>query len=93
MSNSILQSEKQCYSCQREYPLHKHHILKGSRNRDNSEKYGLWVWLCPEHHTGKMSPHFNHEIDMYLIETAQRAFEETHSREEFRAIFGRNYLE
>lgn len=33
-----------------------------------------------------------HALDLRLKQDCQRKFEETHSREEFMAIIGRNYL-
>ena len=36
--------------------------------------------------------HMNRAEDLKLIKMAQRKFEETHSREEFREIFGKSYL-
>ena len=30
--------------------LEEHHIFGGNPNRKHSEKYGLKVYLCPEHH-------------------------------------------
>ena len=72
--------------------LEEHHCFFGNPDRSNSEKYGLKVWLTPEHHRGANSPHHNREIDLMLKKDAQRAFERTHSREEFMRIFGRNYL-
>ena len=89
---SIIQTEKKCFLTGRTDNLQDHHIFFGAKNRENSEKYGLKVWLTAEHHTGKHSPHRDLEIDLYLKRIAQRKFEETHSREEFMRIFGRNYL-
>ena len=36
--------------------------------------------------------HFNKKLDLKLKQDCQRKFEETHSREEFLEIIGRNYL-
>lgn len=36
--------------------------------------------------------HFNKDIDMEVKKECQRKFEETHTRQEFMDIFGRNYL-
>lgn len=74
--------------------LEEHHIFFGNPGRKNSEMYGLKVWLSPEHHRGKISPHQDRDIDLQLKAIAQKAFETVHgSREEFVRIFGRNYLE
>lgn len=62
----------------------------GTSNRKNSEKYGLKVWLCHFHHRGV---HMNRDSALELIRIAQSKFEETHTREEFMAIFGKNWLD
>lgn len=64
-------------------------MIHGTSNRKNSEKYGLKVWLCHNHHH---HVHMNREVDLGLIQQAQILFEETHTREEFRAIFGKSWL-
>ena len=88
---SIMQEEKQCFVCGKTEPLHCHHIYMGG-NRRQAEKHGCWVWLCPEHHVGKTGVHFNRNLDLMLKKMCQSRFEETHSREEFMKIFGRNWL-
>lgn len=90
---SIIQKEKQCYLCGTTYNLHDHHIIFGTSNRKNSERFGLKVWLCQEHHTGSTGVHFNRAFDLSLKETAQKRFEaEFGDRNEFRSIFGKSYL-
>lgn len=86
---SILQSEKVCYLCEGINDLEEHHIFFGTSNRANSEKTGLKVFLC---HTCHTIVHHNHKVDLELKEWAQRKYEETHSREEFRQIFGKSWL-
>lgn len=90
---SIIQKRKECYICGQVTNLHSHHILFG-KNRNNSEKFGLKVWLCLNHHEGTNGVHGKngHELDLKLKKIAQRTFEENHTREEFMKIFGRNYL-
>lgn len=98
---SILKTQKgTCYLCVRlngDYS-HKytegHHILFGSGQRDNSEKEGLKVDLCLEHHRiGKMAIHNNKAMRDSLCEIAQEEYEKTHSREEWRKFSKKNYLE
>ena len=89
MAKSILQSERECYICGTTYGLDEHHVIHGTSNRAQSEKNGLKVWLCRDHHN---MVHMNRAEDLKLIKMAQRKFEETHSREEFREIFGKSYL-
>lgn len=75
--------------------LERHHIF-GAANRPKSEKYGLVVYLCGNrcHRSGPYSVHQNAKIMQYLHEYGQRkAMEENGwTVEEFREIFGANYL-
>lgn len=89
-----------CYLCMlldgnysQHLTLHEHHIFGGA-NRRNSEETGLTVYLCPEHHlTGKLAVH-NCKYTMDLMhKIGQRKYEETHTRQEFMKIFGKNYME
>jgi hypothetical protein len=89
---SIIQAEKKCFLCEKTTGLEEHHIFFGTANRKLSEKHGLKVWLCPYHHRGRNSPHNSFVVNLTLKEIAQRKFEETHTREEFREIFGKSYL-
>lgn len=88
----IIQKEKRCYICGGAYILECHHIFRGTANRKKSEKYGLKVWLCRNHHTGPEGVHNNPDMDRVLKQMGQRKFEETHSRSDFIKEFGRNYL-
>ena len=96
---SIIQSEKKCFLCGREFDygpdrLEEHHIFFGNPNRRHSEVHGLKVYLCGNtcHRNGLKSPHKNRAVDIGLKAMAQNVFEETHTREEFQGIFGRSYL-
>ena len=90
---SVIQDEKECYLCEATQDLHDHHIFFGP-NRQLSEKYGLKIWLCARHHNmSDYSAHFDKTLDLQFKKTAQRKFEETHTREEFLEVFGRNYLD
>ncbi|MCI8640673.1 MAG: hypothetical protein HFJ59_02200, partial [Clostridia bacterium] len=72
----------------------EHHVFFGTANRKLSEKYGLKVYLCTEHHRGTRGVHGREgkTLDTYLKELAQSRFEEKESREKFRQIFGISYL-
>lgn len=92
MTKSILGSEKgKCYVCGREGYTERHHIY-GGPNRAVSEREGFVVDLCYEHHRGTMGVHFNKNIMDALHKGCQRLYEEDHTREEFMALIGRNYL-
>lgn len=94
MAKSIMQKEKECYVTRSRGNLQKHHIYFGA-NRKVSEKHGFWVWLIGElHNQSNLGVHCgNRELDLRLKRECQAKFEETHSREEFVALIGRNYLD
>ena len=92
MSKSIMQKEKVCYLCPRTYGLEEHHVLAGIANRRLSEKYGLKVWLCHEHHTGRNGAQYDADLNLLLKQQAQRSFEAIHGRRLWMVVFGRNYL-
>ena len=88
---SIIDNEKRCYKCKTEYNIHKHHIFEG-RNRNNSEEYGLWVYLCGKHHNlSNEGVHFNKNFDNELKKIGQEKFEEVYQDLDFLSIFRRNY--
>ncbi len=88
-----MQSEKVCYITGDTYNLAEHHIYPG-KNRKASEKHGFKVWLRADwHNMADYGVHFDKELDLRLRRECQAKFEETHSREEFMAIIGRNYLD
>lgn len=98
---SILQSrDGTCYLCMKlskDYRIrpvvHEHHIYDGP-NRKISEAEGLKVYLCLEHHViGPEAVHNNQQNMRILQQDGQRAYERTHTREEFMKRIGRNYLD
>ena len=90
---SVLQEEKECFVCKTNINLQDHHIFFGTSNRKQSEKYGMKVWLCQQHHTGTRGVHFNRDLDIRLKKYAQSYFEEyIGSRTEFIKVFGQSYL-
>ena len=92
MSKSILQDAKACWFCGRLTGLEKHHVFAGTANRPISEKEGLWVYLCHEHHTGTEGAQYNKEMNLQLKQDAQFAYERTHSRSDWMKLIGKNYL-
>lgn len=101
-AQSIMQekSEKRCYLCMllegdyRIKEVQEHHVCFGTANRAKSEAMGLKVNLCIERHheTGPQAAHRNAEMARILQREAQKAYEETHTRDEWMAEIGRNYL-
>lgn len=96
---SIIQKDKtKCFICKQNPcgdPLDKHHIFGGA-DRSKSEKYGLTVYI---HHNrchifGENSVHanatINRKLQAYAQEKAMKHY--NWSVEDFRRIFGKNYL-
>lgn len=89
-----------CYLCIRLHGdyhihpmLHEHHVYGGTANRRVSEAAGLKVYLCPDHHEfGTEAVHKNYDYMRLIQQDCQRVYEQTHTREEFMALIGRNYL-
>ena len=95
MVKSILQDEKKCYITGQTNNLHLHHIYRGV-NRKISDKLGFVVYLAGWlHNQSDDGVHGKNgkELDLMLKRHCQMKFEESHSREEFMAIIGRNYLD
>ena len=90
---SIIQADTDyCFYCDK-YGTEIHHVFYGVANRKLSDKYGLVVGLCYNHHRGNNGIHNgNKELDVRLKQTAQKAFIEHYSEREYFALFGRNYL-
>ena len=95
-SKSIIQrGEPRCFFCGRMTGLERHHVLGGfsSKNRDNSEKYGLWVWCCDFcHRDPKEGVQYNRAKGDSLKRLAQIAFEAKYSHEDWMKVFGKSYL-
>lgn len=90
--NSILQDRKECYVTHSTERLEKHHIMRGSR-RKAAEKWGCWVWLRSDWHTGSSyAVHNNPRFEMQLKQICQMKFEELHGHETWMKVFGKNYL-
>ncbi len=95
----ISQEPGTCYLCVKLHgnyvqhrALHKHHVFEG-KNRMISERYGLWVYLCWQHHTyGKESAHGKRQYLQLMREDLQREFERQYSREKFWELFRENFL-
>ena len=92
MADSIIQTEKECWFCGAMTGLEEHHIFAGVANRKISEKYGLKVWLCNDHHTGKNGAQYDPEKNIQLKQEAQTAFEKLYSHELWMKTIRKNYL-
>ena len=101
-AESIMQvKDGRCWLCVRGFgdytihrTIHKHHAFFGQGLRRISEEHGFIVYLCPEHHTiGPKAVHRNQAVNRFVQAAVQREYEKTHTREEFMALIGRNYIQ
>ena len=101
MAMSIIQTKatKECFLCRLEKDigttknLEKHHFMHGTANRKLAEQWGLWGYLCKQHHTdGPEAVHNNRATDLFLMQIAQGRFEKLYSHEKWMEIFGKNYI-
>ena len=83
---------RRCYLCGSYRNIEKHHVFSGPY-RKASEKHRMTVDLCASCHRGPQGVHQNAELNRRLKAGFQGKFEETHTRQEFRQVFGKNYLE
>ena len=89
--DSILQDRRECYITGSTEGLHRHHVYAGGR-RSASERWGCWVWLRWDWHTGDCGVHRNTEFDRRLKRECQEKFEELYGHEKFMKVFGKNFL-
>ena len=83
---------RKCHLCGSTWYVEKHHVFSGPY-RKASEKHGMTVDLCHWcHNEPPDGVHHNSEVNKQLKAGFQGKFEETHSREEFRRIFGKSYI-
>ena len=87
---SILQTEKECFVCHTTQGLHLHHLIHGTANRKIADREGLVCYLCHRCHTRVHDS--DRGLDLELIQLAQKKFEETHTRDEWRELFTKSWL-
>ena len=78
-----LQAEKECWECGQTHSLQNHHCYGGTGNRPISDKYGLTVYLCIEHHLGDTGVEHNKELRDRLQEYAMQEFIKVYSTKLF----------
>ena len=86
-------TERKCWLCGR--PATEWHHVFNASNKKNSEKYGAMVHLCHWcHNEPPRGVHHNKETRNYLCEVAQEKIMQEYGLtiDEFRAVFGKNYL-
>lgn len=93
MKKSILRTEPGvCYICERHTDTALHHIFFGPK-RKISDENGFVCFLCPDcHQYGLHAVHRHRQTDLALRAICQEVYERKHSRDEFMALIGRNYL-
>lgn len=91
---SIISNDPECLICKTTLNLHRHHVFYGTGNRQISDKYGCWVYLCVRHHNmSSKGVHYDSEYDKKLKRECQLKWEELYgTREDFIKTFGRSYL-
>ena len=98
---SILQEKDgTCYLCRKLDGIYapvkgieEHHAFPGDPWRQISETHGFKVYLCQMHHRiGPAAVHNDAEMLRLIQRDIQEEYEQTHSREEWMAIMGKNYL-
>ncbi len=89
MTESILQTEKQCFITGARVRLERHHVFHGPR-REAAEEWGCWVWLRDDIH--RQLHDRDKELDRMLEQTCQERFEELYGHEKFMNVFGKSYL-
>ena len=87
---------EKCFICgrNRHAGLEVHHIFQNAY-RNKSEQYGATVVLCADcHRLGQFAAHRNGETMDYLHKYGQKKVMREHNLtvDEFREIFGQNYL-
>ena len=102
MAKSIMHNKKDgtCYlcillngDCTTRTGLQEHHVMSGTANRKLSEKYGIKVYLCIQHHIfGPSAVHNNINMQRILQRKAQETFEKRYSHEKWMEDFGKNFL-
>ena len=94
MRNPVPTANDICIICGRPF-AHSHEVFYGTANRKQSMKHGLKVRLCDECHEGTSGVHGRdgYSLGQELKQKVQELFEQEHTRDEFMAIIGRNYLD
>lgn len=91
---SLYPSEHVCFICKTPFNVEQHHIFKASR-RPISDREGATVFLCHEHHQGRMGVHSDSRFDAWLKRDCQRRWMEREhaTADDFREVFYASYLD
>lgn len=91
---SIISNDRACWVCGSVRDLHKHHVFGGA-NRNLSETYGCWLYLCAHHHNmSNQGIHFDPQLDALVKKTTQRRWMTFYgkNKDDFIRVFGRSYI-
>ncbi len=82
---------RNCELCGKWSACHRHHLIGGTANRKNAERYNLTMYLCPDCHR---NAHEDPGIYKMLHQYGERKFmrEQDATVEDFIRVFGKNYL-
>lgn len=89
--SNLQEDTEYCFICGR-YGTEIHHVFFGTANRKLSDKYGMVIGLCYNHHRGNKGVHHNRELDLKVKRMAQERFMQVYPELDFLAVYGRNYL-
>lgn len=79
-----------CWLCGNITDTNRHELFRGT-NRANSKKYGLWIALCPRCH--RLAHKHEYEEELHRIGEVMFCTVDGNTREKFREIFGKEYVE
>ena len=87
-----LSCENVCEVCGGTYNVNRHHIFGGCR-KQTSDKYGLTIFLCDDHHENHKTGVHHDPVLMDTIHVyGQELFSYKYPDLDFFQIFGKNYI-
>lgn len=94
LQGDVPDGEEVCYITGQPGHCDFHHIMNGSKiSKARCEDIGAWVWLSPEEHYWAHNTADGIAFLQELKESAQTAYERTHTRKEWMGLFHKNYRE
>lgn len=90
---SLYSSDQECWICHN--PIAEcHHIYGGVGRRPISDQEGCYVYLCREHHQGRMGVHQDMNLRDFFRADCERRWCKANNKtkEDFLELFGSNYI-
>lgn len=78
-----------CMICGKPYSIEGHHLICGGSKRAKGTEDKILIPLCPDCHRRVHGDGVSMTLSKML---GQAIFEQTHTREEFRARYGKSYF-